>query len=445
MRLTLLFLLLIGIIGCESTSNQTVISDDERRQQDLVNVLENNILKVWYPKVIDSIHGGFLSDFNYKWELEGKQNKMIVTQARHVWSLSKAYEMYPQEENYLKWAKHGFEFLRNVMLDKEKGGFYQLIEQDGTPIPEADGLITKTAYGNAFALYGIAAYYHASKDQAALELAKKAFSWLEEHSYDPEFPGYFQFLSKDGTPFINGKGQTPPKDQNSSIHLLEAFTELYEVWPDSLVGLRLKTMLTTIRDVIVTEKGYMNLFFNRDWTPVVYRDSSEEVRIANYNLDHVSFGHDVETAFLLLEAERVLENENTPATIDKAKLMVDHALQNGWDHHTGGLFDRGYYFAGQDTISIILDHKQWWAQAEAMNTFLMMSKMFPEDSMNYYDYFEKQWQHNKSYLIDNTFGDWYTYSTDTHPEAKTMAKSGIWKGNYHTLRSLKRCIEMLEE
>src|SRR5690606_4603764 len=139
-----------------------------------------------------------------------------------------------------------------------------------------------------------------------------------------------------------------------SIHLLEAFAELYRVWPDSVLGERLQEMLLIIRDTIVSEKGYMNLFFTRDWQPVLYRDSTEAVREASYATDHVSFGHDVETAFLMLEASDALGISAADRTISIGKQMVDHALDTGFDDQVGGFYDRGYYMPGEDTLTVIL-------------------------------------------------------------------------------------------
>jgi hypothetical protein len=126
----------------------------------------------FYPLSIDTVYGGFFSDINYKWELEGPQNKMIVTQARHVWSTANATHYFQKDTTLLKIADHGFIFLKNKMWDKEYGGFYDLVDRYGEPIKES-GTIIKRAYGNAFAIYGLAAYYHASGDTVALELAKE--------------------------------------------------------------------------------------------------------------------------------------------------------------------------------------------------------------------------------------------------------------------------------
>ncbi len=399
--------------------------------------------RLWYPLSIDTTYGGFFSDINYKWELEGRQDKMVVTQARHVWSTANA-AMFYQKDNVLRnIAGHGVQFLKNTMWDQQFGGFYDLVNRRGEPFKE-DGQIIKRAYGNAFAIYGLAAYYRASGDTALLDLAQKTFQWLEKHSYDPQHGGYFQFMHRDGTPLGEGYRGIPPKDQNSTIHLLEAFTELYKVWPDQKLKERLHSLLRIVRDTITTDKGYMVLFFKRDWAPVSYRDASPDVREKNYEFDHVSFGHDVETAYLMLEASEALGLKHDTTTLRVAKRMVDHALRNGWDAECGGIYDGGYYYAGSERPSIVRNTKEWWVQVEALNSFLMMSDLYPDDEQRYYEKFCVQWDYCKKYLIDSEHGGFYWGGTDIVPNNKYSAKGSIWKCNYHTSRVLINCINRLK-
>ncbi len=445
-RSRLLFTCLLLAAMTTSCQPQTPEAAGERARlaDEMAFSLKDQLLDVWYPLAIDTLHGGFLSDFSYRWEPDGPQRKMIVTQARHVWTASKAAAFFPENEGYLAAAAHGVAFLRDVMWDAEFGGFYALVTREGTVVTGAgDGWLLKTAYGNAFGIYGLAAYYHASGDTAALKLARDAFHWLEMHSHDAVHKGYFQHLERDGTALVDGHGETPPKDQNSTIHLLEAFTELYQVWPDSLLRERLSELLMLVRDTITTEAGYMNLFFERDWTPVSYREAEAAEREAHYHLDHVSFGHDVETAFLMMEASEVLGLHNDTATLQTGKTMVDHALRYGWDEAAAGFYDEGYYFAEDTTLTILKDTKVWWAQAEALNTLLIMARLYPDDERRYFDKFKTLWAYTKTNLIDHEHGGWYWGGLDKEPDHKTGPKGQIWKGNYHTARSLMRCVEGL--
>jgi mannobiose 2-epimerase len=334
------------------------------------------------------------------------------------------------------------------MWDKAYGGFFNLVTREGQV--KTDNRVAKDAYGNAFGIYALSAYYKASRDTAALNLAKKAFMWLEQHSHDPLYKGYYQHLNRDGSPIkrdatVPSTSDLGYKDQNSSIHLLEAFTELYGIWPDPLVRERLQEMLFLIRDKITTQKGYLTLFFQPDWTPVSFSDSSEAFILQHRTLDHVSFGHDVETAYLMLEASETLGLKNDASTMTIAKKMVDHALKNGYDNKTGGFYDEGYYFKGRDSITIIRDTKNWWAQAEGMNSLLLMADQYPNDPMQYYEKFKQQWSFIKLYLIDHQYGDWYEGALDKEPEKKTALKGQIWKGNYHQFRAMSNCVKRLRQ
>jgi mannobiose 2-epimerase len=220
---------LIFVIGSNSYA-QSPSNSRAKVYGEMKKSMVDELLRPWYPAAIDTVYGGFLSSFSYDFKPTGNQDKMIVTQSRHVWSNARAAELYPSIKYYAKGAAQGFQFLKNVLWDKQYGGFYTYTDRAGKP--KASSFAPKEAYGNSFALYAIAAYYHQSGDTSALNLAIKQFHWLEQHSHDPIYKGYYQHMELDGTPIKRtastpSKAETGYKDQNTSIHLLEAFTELY--------------------------------------------------------------------------------------------------------------------------------------------------------------------------------------------------------------------------
>lgn len=401
------------------------------------------LLSAWYPRTVDAEHGGFLSRFDHAWNPEGDQEKMVVTQARHLWTTARAAEFLPDDPRFLPIAAHGFTFLRETLWDGEHGGFFWLVSRDGTPRSDQSGRIIKQAYGNAFGIYALAAYHDVSGDPEALALAQQAFHWLDEHAHDPVHGGYFQFMERDGTPLRTGFQGTPPKDQNSSIHLLEAFTELYRVWPDPVLRSRLAELLMLIRDVQTVPPGHLTLFSAADWTPVSFRDSTQAVREANHHLDHVSFGHDVETAYLMLEAAEAL-GLDPDTTVAAGKRMVDHALRTGWDEDVGGFFDAGYYLPDRAGITIVRHTKNWWAQAEGLNTLLMLADLFPDDPMRYEDRFLELWDYVETNLIDHENGGWFEGGLDREPANRLRPKAHIWKAAYHDGRALMNLVRRLE-
>lgn len=442
---SVVFLLLI--FSCKQKETSTKVVTNKLLPE--IEASLDELVDVWYPKTIDTINGGFWADYNAQWEKEGNQNKMLVTQARHIWTAS-TLAMYYKNDTYQDIAAHGYQFLKDHMWDDEHGGFYTLkgIEEDGSLKLLST---SKSAYGNSFAIYGLATYYKVSKDTTALNLAKKTFQWLEEHAYDPEYKGYFDVMKQDGSWMLDVKVNDNNygdfvrkdwKDQNSSIHLLECFTALYEVWPNALLKQRLEELLLLVRDTITTEKGSLTLHLQRNWTPVSFKDSTETYRKANFWLDHISFGHDVETAFLMLEASHALGSEYD-ITLTKGKKMVDHALAKGWDSEKGGFYDGGYYFDDSDVCTIENPAKVWWTQAEGLNSLLLMSKLFPEEK-RYYPLFEKQWSYLDTYMIDHKNGGWYREGLDSTPNVINDAKAGVWKVNYHNIRALINVIQMLK-
>lgn len=410
--------------------------------------LANGVLAAFYPRAVDTDSGGYFSAFDSAWNRLPDQQKMVVSQSRHIWTLTQAAAFYPHDTSFAPMADHGYRFLSEVMWDTLHGGFYWMVSRSGKPV--GDGI--KQTYGEAFALYALSAYYSLRKDSAALDLAKKTFYWIETHAHDSVHGGYHGFLTREGR--VLSRTDAKPtaetiglKDQNVMIHLLEAFTALYAVWPDPLVRTRLEECLRLIRDTITQPKGYLHLYFYPDWTPYSLRDSSEAARQRlHYYSDHVSGGHDVETAFLMLEAAEALgwEGEEMEKTRTIGRRMLDHCLDNLWDEEKGGIYDQGYYYEKNGPITVVNHHKNWWAQAEGLNAWLLFHTLYPGDP-RYPEAFLKQWKYIKTYVLDSTHRGWYSLGLDTAPEASGGNKAHIWKASYHDGRSLMHVSHLLKK
>ena len=436
----------LGCLLLVGSSTHTVSAQSESALHRSLDSAWNSLLTVWYPRALDTVYGGYRANFEYDWQPSPQQDKMIVTQARHLWTTTQAARQYPEQPLYARAAQHGFEFLRDHLWNKKYGGFYWIVDQKGIPLPSATNELMRT-YGQAFGIYALAAYARYRRDEESLALAQQAFAWLDEHAHDDTYGGYVATLTEEGNPLdqLSGSsGQLPPqafyKDQNTSIHLLEAFTELYRIWPDPHLRHRLHEMLSLVRDTMVTDVGYLRLYFLPDWTPVSYRDSSEHLREANYALDHVSFGHDIETAFLLLEASEALYGDADDTTHYVAKQLVDHTLAFGFDPKRSGIYDRGYYLPDSTSVTIIDDKKAWWAQAEGLNTLYLYAQLHPQNPV-YRRAFDLLWHYTKTFVMDAEYGGWYEAGIDTYPAARKKPKGQAWKGNYHNGRALMRLLE----
>lgn len=436
------YLLLTGIFMSCTNARETKTALHLELIREMEEVFTRAMLEVWYPAFIDSMYGGYLSNFDHVWKAQEQQNKCIVTQARHIWTTAEVLHHYPERNVYLDYAMHGFDFLKKIFWDRENGGFYQLTDRQGNVLSDE-----KRAYGNAFGIYGLAVLYKVSQKDKVLSLAKDAFHWFDEHARDAVNGGYFEYLAQDGTPLYciksgeNERFEAGIKDFNSSIHILEAFLELSLVWPDPLLRDRLQEMFYIIKDTFVGEKGYLSLYFTPDWQEIT-DGVIHEHSIGNVHDVHITFGHDIETVFLLKEEAEALGIPFDKPFLIFLEKMTDQVIERAWDNQAGGIFERGK--RTDDTLLITDNTKVWWSQAEAMNTFLLMSMLLPDKESYYFEYFSKSWLYNYTFLIDHEFGGWYSAGIDSKPAAKKAMKAQIWKGTYHDGRAMLRCIESLK-
>jgi mannobiose 2-epimerase len=396
-------------------------------------MLRRDVLDVWFPRTVDVEHGGFHSNFTRDWRPAPGDGKFSVFQGRQTWVAAQVSMRRPDlREQFLPIARHGLDYLDGVMWDREAGGFYWGLDDAGRVTPRfTDG---KHLYGMSFCLYAAAAVYKATKEPKALALARRAFRWMDAHAHDARRGGYFEWLTRDGR-VVKGKDESGRveaipvsgfplgyKSMNTHIHLLESFTELYGVWKDETLRRRLEELLSIVRDRVSVEPGTMNLYFTNDWRALP---------------GHDSYGHDVEAAYLMLEASEALGRKTDAPTERMAKMLVDHALAYGWDETFGGLFREGTAAGeAEDT------RKEWWAQVECLNTLLLMHERYGRGTDAYFKAFQRQWGFIRDRQVDREFRGLYdTVERDGTPTETPKAR--IWKAAYHDGRALLNVAERL--
>lgn len=398
---------------------------------EMETTLRQDVLGVWFPRSVDKQNGGFHSDFARDWQPIASRGKFSVFQGRMTWVAAQVAMRRPElKDQYLPITQHGVEYLSNTMWDKQYGGFYWGLDDRGQVSPVFSD--NKHMYGMSFCLYGLAAAYQATHDPKTLALAQQAFRWMDEHAHDAKNGGYFEWLTREGKVIepermgdtVQGAGfPIGFKSMNTHIHLLESFTQLYEVWKDDTLRQRLEELLAITRDKISVEPGAMNLYFTNDWHAIP---------------DHDSYGHDVETAYLMLEASEVLGHPHDPATERMAKMLVDHALAYGWDEINGGFYREGTTFGKPESTD-----KEWWVQMEGLNALLLMHEKYGDQNGAYFKAFQQQWDFVKDHQIDSQFGGLYAMvGRDGTPSR--YGKAEMWKAAYHDGRALLNVSERLK-
>jgi mannobiose 2-epimerase len=390
--------------------------------------LQKEILDRWFPAAADTKEGGFHENFNLDWTRGSGDNKSIVYQSRLTWTAAQAALRFPEKADmYRALTRRGAACLANRMWDKQNGGFHWTVGPDGSPLSP-----DKQMYGHAFGIYALTASYQATQDPATLELAKKAFLWLEAHAHDNVHQGYVESVGADGQPMTTGRNAVgavaTQKSMNTSIHLLEALTALYRVWPDPLLKTRVEEMLDICRDKIYSEPGFLHQFLTADWKPLKSPDS---------------FGHDVEAGFLMVEAMEALGKED-PQVWTAAQRLVDHALQYGWDGERGGLYDTGEMDDQGAVTGGLRTEKIWWVQAESLNALLLLHTHRGHETTRYWEVFLKQWDWIQRHQIDPVHGGWWA-TVEADGRSVSRVKSDMWTECYHQGRALLNVSARLRE
>lgn len=396
-------------------------------QEIIQRILTQNIMPFWHPRTIDHENGGYQLNHDVRGQWKGNTNKSLVTQTRMLWYFSRLANSPFKTQAHLDAAKHGFDFLCSAMWDNEDGGFFWEVNSEGTAVTKS----CKHLYGQSIALYALTEYAKASGQPSALPCAKQVFDLMETHAYDKTHGGYQEIFASNwkDPPNPNEKSWDIPdpsaKTFNIHLHVLEAYTQYYRVTLDEKARDRLWELIILLSNTILRKRiGVCSNLHHRDWTP--FRGPQH---------DRVSYGHDLESIWMLIDAHQTLGVSSTPLT-DFFQTIFFNALQYGYDSQNGGFFTEGYFHSPADKRE-----KFWWAQAEAILSALYMYRL--TDQEIYANCFFQTLNWIESYQVDWEHGDWHA---EIHENGKPYAdKAWAWKGAYHNGRAMIHALELLKD
>lgn len=373
-----------------------------------------NILPFWIQKAADWKQRRILGSLTNDLVVDPSAARGALLSARVLWTYSAAFLEY-RDPAYLEMAQLAHDDLIKNFWDREHEGFFWSIAADGRPLNPR-----KQVYGQAFAIYALSEYHRASGLAEPLDRAKRLYALLEKHARDRKLGGYFEAFSRAwGTIADMRLGEADmnvPKSQNTHLHVMEAYTNLLRVWPDAGLREAQTSLVTIMLDRILTaETGHLKLFFTQDWV------SQSEI---------VSYGHDIEAAWLFYEAAEVLQDR---PLLERLKPIVvkiaDATLAEGVDA------DGGVYNAGSPSGVTDFD-KEWWPQAEAMVGFLCARQVSGQDK--YLKAALKSWDFIDRHLVDRQHGEWFRGVNRKGEILAKQLKVSFWKCPYHNTRA---CLE----
>ena len=375
--------------------------------------LRNVIIPFW-EGLKDNDNDGYYGWVGYDLKVDKKAVKGCILNSRIVWFFSNAYKIL-KDEKLLEDARHGFEFMKRYCMDKKYGGIFWSIRYDGEPEETI-----KHTYNQAFAIYALSSYYDASGDKEALDMAFELFRIIEEKCTDETgylecFSRAFEEIEKDK---LSENGVIADKTMNTLLHVLEAYTELYRVSGDAAVKNKLKWILDTFADKV--------------YNPPLHRQEVFFDAEMNTILDLHSYGHDIETAWLVDRALAVLDDDDyTKKLRPVTKDLTAQIYQTAFDGHS---------LANECEKGVVDETRVWWVQAETVVGFL---NGYEQDSSKkeYLDAAKNVWEFIKEYVVDKRSGSEWYWKVDK--EGKPIGEEPIvepWKCPYHNGRM---CFEVI--
>jgi mannobiose 2-epimerase len=389
----------------------------EQLRAEVSEELTSNILPFWINRMTDPT-GGYYGRRDGNGNLVDGAEKGLILNARILWTFSQAYRILGKPE-YLKAATRAKDYIADHFVDHEFGGAYWSVDSEGKPLDTK-----KQFYAIAFAVYGLAEYYRAAGGDA-LDLAISLYRSIEEHSFDSELNGYIEACTREWGKIedmrLSDKDENFAKTMNTHLHILEAYTGLYRVWKDEGLHGQLANLIRIFLDKIIQPDGHLGLFFDENW---------------NLHGAMQSFGHDIETSWLLVEAAEVLCESGDPMD----RLLYLECLGASRDlaaAATEGLTSEGMTYEYDPASGYRKDDRDWWVQAEAVVGYLNRWQLAgdPADlerSLAEWDYIKR--------AIIAPDGEWYW---GRRPDASVNLaddRAGFWKCPYHNGRM---CMEVL--
>lgn len=380
--------------------------------EEVKNELENHIIPFW-SGLKDEENGGFYGYMGYDLKLDKKADKGVILHSRILWFYSKCYSVL-KDKNCLELANHAFEFVKNHSIDYDNGGVYWMLDYKGNPVDTM-----KHTYNIAFAIYALSAYYNASGEKFALDLAYKLFddieaNTLDEYGYREAFSKDWKLISNDA---LSENGLMADKTMNTILHLIEAYTELLKAGKNPRVESRLRFLLSQVSDkVFDADNDMLKVFF----------DTKLEV-IGDIH----SYGHDIEATWLIDLACETIGDKELTEKFKNINLRISENIYNL-------AYEEGALNTERDKEHIE-KKRVWWVQAESVVGFINAYQK--SGDKKYLDVAKEIWEYIKVGMIDKRKGsEWFNeVGFDGKPfEHKEIV--GPWKCPYHNGRM---CLEVI--
>ncbi len=181
---------------------------------------------------------------------------------------------------------------------------------------------------------------------------------------------------------------------------------------------RLKDLVEIFLNKIIDPQTYhLICFMDKSWKKTSATDS---------------YGHDIESSWLLPEAAGLLGDSVLLARVKKVSVKIADAAQEGLQADGSMIYEK------DNSDGRINAERSWWVQAETIIGYLNAYQMTGNEK--YLSNSIKCWDYTKINIVDNKAGGWFSSFSESGATG-TGDKGGFWVCPYHNGRM---CMEIIE-
>lgn len=375
------------------------------------DTLLHNVLPFWQRHIRDDEFGGYLHHVDADGSVVSTDKAFWIV-CRTVWMFSRCFNDIQRKDEWLDFARHGYEFIMKHGFDTDGRMFYS-VTRDGQPLRKRRYLFTE-----CFGVMALSEYGKATGNEKIIEESRNLYDRIirlhgnPDASMPPKFFPARRLKSLAMPMILIGISQELRRNGDSEMYI-EVIDRFIEEVLNEFLHHEKRALFEN-----VGPNGELHL-------------NIPEGRLINP-------GHSLEAAWFIMEEAR---HRNNRRLINDVQPIIDYSMELGWDEEFGGIF----YFVdveGKPPEQYEHDMKLWWVHTEALYAHLLAYRL--TGIQKYWEWFEKLNTYCFDHFPDKDNGEWFGYLHRDGTLASTV-KGSKWKGPFHLPRMLLKGWILLEE
>ena len=387
--------------------NKYILGTEENR--DFLNELTGNLVN--FGRRFPSPGGGsyYLGDDGTPWT-DRPIETWITCRMVHVYSIAHLLGY----DGTLELAAKGVRGLTTQLKDKENGGWYAGVNEDGSHLE------TKQCYAHAFVILAATSALLAGVEGAE-KLLDDALSTYDKYFWDDEKGLAVDTWNTEFTDLDDYRGI------NANMHTVEAFLAVADAVNDGEYRKRAGRIIDHVAKWAKENDYRIPEHFTRDWEPELELNADRpDDPFKPYG---ATCGHGIEWARLITQWAKSTYGDSEAADkyIDIAKRLYGRAVEDGWNADGA----KGIVYTTDWQGKPVVRDRMHWTLAEAMNTTSVLFNVTNEE--RYRDDFAQFTEYLDETVLDHKNGSWFHQLDENN-----NPKGTVWPGKsdlYHAFQA----------